>query len=210
MQRPRPPEIRFEEGEIHYFFGREARLSFLNKPKQHTSFDVFSPQSELAFECSEGTLGIDGADGSTREEIEVEGEEKESGKKEAVASLYLSAGRDTVEARKQALHNYYRAALERHIPTFIAKYEPLLGVEVKEWRIKRMKTRWGTCNITDCRIWLNLGLAHYPLECLEYVVVHEMAHLLERHHNQRFWRLISRVMPDWQAAKVMLKQNQFG
>ncbi|VUD53070.1 hypothetical protein TDB9533_01760 [Thalassocella blandensis] len=126
------------------------------------------------------------------------------------STLHLSVKQNTRQFRQDALHKFYRKALQQRIPELVELYEPRLGVKVDEWRIKRMKTRWGTCNISDRRIWLNLSLAQYPFHCLEYVVVHEMAHLLERHHNDRFWRLISSVMPDWQRAKIILKQNQFG
>jgi hypothetical protein len=67
-----------------------------------------------------------------------------------------------------------------------------------------MRSRWGTCNIRARRIWLNLELAKYPPECLEYVVVHEMVHLLERSHNARFKSLMDRFLPDWRARKRTL------
>lgn len=67
-----------------------------------------------------------------------------------------------------------------------------------------MKTRWGSCNITARRIWLNLDLASKPAQCLEYVVVHELAHLLESGHTPRFWAIVDKTMPTWRAANLIL------
>ena len=105
-------------------------------------------------------------------------------------------GRD---AREAMLYHWYRARLRERIPEMIAKWEPRIGVKVAEWRIRRMKTRWGTCNPEAGRIWLNSELAKKPVSCLEYVVVHEMIHLLERGHNDRFRGTLNRVMPGWQT-----------
>lgn len=79
-----------------------------------------------------------------------------------------------------------------------------MGTRVADWGVKRMRTRWGTCNIRARRIWLNLELAKHPAECLEYVVVHEMVHLLERYHNARFKALMDTFLPDWRERKRTL------
>ena len=105
-------------------------------------------------------------------------------------------GRD---AREAMLYSWYRAQLRERIPELIAKWEPRIDVTVTEWRIRRMKTRWGTCNPDARRLWLNSELAKKPVSCLEYVVVHEMIHLIERAHNDRFRRILDRVMPRWGA-----------
>ncbi|MHB8237233.1 MAG: M48 family metallopeptidase [Acidithiobacillus ferrivorans] len=114
------------------------------------------------------------------------------------------ASKDHKERLVQAWH---RQSLQERIPELIAQYEPMLRVKVAEWGIKRMKTRWGTCNIRAKRIWLNLDLAQYPEPCLEYVVVHEMTHLLERLHNDRFKGILDRVMPHWRQVKNKLKEG---
>ena len=103
-------------------------------------------------------------------------------------------GRD---AREAILYRWYRAQLREHIPEIVAKWEPRIGVTVAEWRIRRMKTRWGTCNLEAGRIWLNSELAKKSVSCLEYVVVHEMIHLIERGHTARFRGILDRVMPGW-------------
>lgn len=107
----------------------------------------------------------------------------------------------TVEQKERLLLEWYRAQLRQMIPPLIMKWEPVLGVKVAEWGIKRMKTKWGTCNIRARRIWLNLELAKKPAACLEYVVVHEMVHLLERHHNARFKGLMDQFLPGWRENK---------
>jgi predicted metal-dependent hydrolase len=81
-----------------------------------------------------------------------------------------------------------------------------MGVEVAEWGIKKMKTRWGTCNIAARRIWVNLELAKKPVSCLEYIVVHEMVHLLERHHNDRFKAYMDQFLPQWRLHRDTLNQ----
>jgi len=112
--------------------------------------------------------------------------------------------RSRLDERERAIRNWYRNELQLLIPVLIAKWEPVMGVSVAESKVKRMRSRWGTCNIRARRIWLNLELAKYPPECLEYVVVHEMVHLLERSHNARFKSLMDRFLPDWRARKRTL------
>ena len=91
--------------------------------------------------------------------------------------------RDTREA---VLQRWYRRRIRDRVPALLAAWEPRVGVHVAEVRIRRMKTRWGTCNAAARRIWLNLELARKPPSCLEYIAVHEMVHFLERRHNDRF------------------------
>jgi predicted metal-dependent hydrolase len=81
-----------------------------------------------------------------------------------------------------------------------------MKVQVEEWGVKKMKTKWGTCNITAKRIWLNLELAKKPLHCIEYVVVHEIVHLIERKHNDRFVRLMDTYLPQWRQYKEELNR----
>ncbi len=94
--------------------------------------------------------------------------------------------------------------MKQKVPVLIAKWEKKIGVQVAEWRIRRMKSRWGSCNPKARRIWLNAELAKKPLECLEYVVVHEMLHLLEQRHNNTFYGLMDHFLPDWKQRKTLL------
>lgn len=106
--------------------------------------------------------------------------------------------------REKAIQEFYRAYLKEEIPKFIEKWEPIMGVSVAEFGVKRMKTRWGTCNIRARRIWLSLALAEKSPELLEYVVVHEMVHLHERLHNQRFKNFMTLYLPNWKELQNQL------
>ena len=114
------------------------------------------------------------------------------------------ASRNTREA---VLDRWYRQHLRGRLPGLIAKWEPELGVQVNEARIRKMKTRWGTCNPDACRIWLNLELAKKPASCLDFVVLHEMVHLIERRHNDRFRSLMDRFMPTWRYHRDELNRS---
>ncbi|MCF8222912.1 MAG: M48 family metallopeptidase [Bacteroidales bacterium] len=111
----------------------------------------------------------------------------------------------TAEKTKALLEWWYRERLKEKVPLLVAKWEKRMGLRVSETRIKRMKTRWGTCNIARKRIWLNLELAKYDDLILEYIIVHEMVHLLERKHNERFYSYMNKYLPAWREAKEQLQ-----
>lgn len=108
------------------------------------------------------------------------------------------------EGRRAVLHNWQREQLRAAIPVLLAEWEPVVGRSVNEWGIRRMKTRWGSCNPLAARIWLNLELARRHPDCLEYVVVHELTHLRERGHGERFKRLMDGYLPEWRARRRQL------
>lgn len=112
----------------------------------------------------------------------------------------------TRKEREAALNKWYRKWLREQIPALIAKWGPKVGVSVSKWGIKRMKTRWGTCNSEVRRIWLNLELAKKPPSCLEYILVHELVHIRERQHNERFIELMNSVMPRWRTYRDELNR----
>jgi predicted metal-dependent hydrolase len=112
------------------------------------------------------------------------------------------------ETRRDFMDNWYRQELKRILPALILKWQAVIGVQIADCRIKKMKTRWGSCNTRARRIWLNLELIKKPKLCLEYVLVHEMVHLLEHSHNHRFAAFMNQFMPDWRVHKAAL--NQFG
>jgi len=105
---------------------------------------------------------------------------------------------------RKMLLSWYREQMTDALPPLIEKWEPIIGVEVDTWGIKVMKTRWGSCNTKAKRIWLNLSLIQKPQQCLEYVLVHEMVHLLEASHNKRFYAYMGQFMPDWPRHKKQL------
>lgn len=103
--------------------------------------------------------------------------------------------------RHAILEDWYREQLKAAIPEFVAKWEPRMGVTVDRFYVRRMKTKWGSCNPTKHSIRLNTELARKPRECLEYLVVHEMAHLIEPTHNARFIALMDRFLPQWRTLR---------
>ncbi|MGW2987417.1 M48 family metallopeptidase [Streptomyces goshikiensis] len=117
--------------------------------------------------------------------------------------LYVPVG-TTAERRRHLLDRWYREQLRHVLPGLIAKWEAVLEVSVPRWNIKRMKTKWGSCNRETGRIWFNVELAKKPPGCLEYIVVHEMTHYLERNHNERFTKLLERFMPNWRSLRDQL------
>lgn len=127
-------------------------------------------------------------------------------KNNAVLQLFVNPGTTTAN-RMLVINEWYRAELKERIPALLAKWQAKVGVEVSGWGVRKMKTRWGSCNIQRKRIWLNLELAKKPLECLEYVLVHELVHLLERRHSELFKALMGRFMPSWQSGRDILKRE---
>ncbi len=111
------------------------------------------------------------------------------------------------EGRVKAMNDWYRQHVKDEIPGLVGKWEPVMGVSVAGWGVKKMKTRWGSCNIRARRIWLNSELAKKPPGCLEYVLVHEMAHLLERGHGDGFKSLMDRFLPSWRLRQAELESH---
>ncbi len=117
--------------------------------------------------------------------------------------LYVPHGTDA-DHRRELLDRWYRAQLRTAIPSLVATWEPVLGVSVSKWSIRRMKTKWGSCNREAGHIWFNVELAKKHPDCLAYIVVHEMTHLLERNHGMRFTSLMDKFLPDWRARRDQL------
>lgn len=106
--------------------------------------------------------------------------------------------------RERVLQRLYRRQLKELIPPMLQKWQAALNVEVREWAVKKMKTKWGAGNNEAGRIWLNLELAKTPEHCLEYIIVHELIHLLERHHNDMFTALMNQFLPQWRSRRSEL------
>lgn len=121
--------------------------------------------------------------------------------------IVLSVRPGTEEGRRQdILAQWYREQIRAAVPELVARWEPLMGVEVERFFVQRMKTLWGSCNPQRRCIRLNTDLAKKPRECLEYIVVHEMAHLLEPTHNARFMALMETFMPNWRVHRDQLNR----
>lgn len=108
------------------------------------------------------------------------------------------------ESREKLFIEWYRQELKRILDSVVENCEKKTGLHAEEYRIKNMRTRWGTCNTDKRRIWINLQLAKKPVECLEYVVVHELVHLVEKNHTNRFHALVEQYCPTWKEAKKIL------
>ena len=112
--------------------------------------------------------------------------------------------------RRDLLDSFYRTGLKRLTPDIVGRWEKKLGVKAEDVRIRRMKTKWGSCNSAERRIWLNLELAKASLPCMNYVVAHELTHLLERHHSDRFVELLNSVLPHYEYYRALLNRGPLG
>jgi hypothetical protein len=121
--------------------------------------------------------------------------------------LVLNARPDWDQTRKQmVIERWYRDLLRAAVPPLCAKWEPILGVQAERFYVQRMKTQWGSCNTQSRTIRLNTDLAKKPRECLEYILVHELLHIIEPTHNARFQSLLQTYMPKWQSYRQTLNQ----
>lgn len=137
-------------------------------------------------------------EGSQKQTIEIVGNK--------TLRMNLVGTETTTENRQRFLDAWYRQNLREHVRDLVPKWEEAMGVEVRDWRIRKMKTRWGSCSIDAGRVWLNLELAKKPQSCIEYILVHEMVHLIERKHNDRFRKLMDRYLPQWRQHREELNQ----
>jgi len=127
-------------------------------------------------------------------------------------SLLLSGNKAILTARKKStskqrenfIKEWYRKQLKGEIIRLLPKWEKITGLKCNSWQTKYMTTRWGTCNPKTKKIWLNLQLAKKTPECIEYIILHELIHLREKHHNERFVSFMDRYMPMWREVKVTL------
>jgi predicted metal-dependent hydrolase len=188
--------MKMSEEEIYHFV--DQKLSWImvqqTKIKQrgtHQELQYITGEQINIWGCSY-VLSVKEA--MTRNHIEVIGDE---------ILLYIKP-ESTREQREKLVNNWYKKALEAEIPFLIARWERTIGVSSSGYRIRDMKTRWGTCNIRTKKICLNLQLAKKPPKCLEYVVVHELVHLLEKSHNSVFKGYMDRFLPEWRRIKSEL------
>lgn len=123
-----------------------------------------------------------------------------------ILHMQVSAN-STVEQRKHLLEEFYREKQKLLVPELLEKYIPVVGKAPKEWRIRNMKTRWGTCNTRDKRIWLSLHLAKKHPDCLEYVIVHELTHLHVANHSKAFWARMDMYYPQWREVRKRLNER---
>lgn len=109
-----------------------------------------------------------------------------------------------VEARHALIERWWKHELEQALPRVVARSEAIVGQHANEWRVRRMKTRWGSCSIQRKRIWLNAELASKPPMCLDYVAIHELCHLIEPSHDAHFHALMDQYAPGWRDVRKQL------
>lgn len=137
--------------------------------------------------------------------VEHDGPPRVALRNKGVLEFHVPSGMTRV-SRERLLRDWYRQQVKSLIPPIVEKWEAVTGINVAAWGVRRMKTKWGSCSSAERRIWLNLELAKKPLRCLEYIIVHEMIHLLERRHNDRFTKLLDRFMPTWRLHRDELNR----
>lgn len=114
--------------------------------------------------------------------------------------------RTTKENIANLLWNWYKEQLTPTIGKYVDKWERILGVKVAGWTIQQMQSSWGKCHKDTGRIMFNLQLAKKPLNCIEYIVAHELTHLIEQNHTDRFRHILGTYLPDWQRTKELLNE----
>lgn len=119
-----------------------------------------------------------------------------------------------VENRKKVFDEFYRDYLNSILPEMIAAWEATIQEKMNHWSIRSMYTKWASCNIEKRSLLFNLELAKKPRHCIDYIILHELLHLKERHHNEKFRALLDHYMPNWRSVKreldelpVLLKEN---
>ncbi len=127
----------------------------------------------------------------------------------ASLDLFVRPG-TTREQRELVLRRWYRGQLKALLPPLLEQWQQVLDVQVADWGVKRMKTKWGSCNVASRRVWFNLELAKKPERCLEYIVAHELAHLRERRHDERFIALMDQRLPNWRELRDELNHLPLG
>lgn len=123
--------------------------------------------------------------------------------------LFVRPNTDSAQ-REIILLRWHREQLKAIIPPILEKWQSALKVQVADWGVKKMKTKWGSCNTVARRVWFNLELAKKPVQCIEYIVLHELVHLLERHHNEHFTSLMDSYMPHWRLCRDTLNSGVLG
>ncbi|MCR9454035.1 M48 family metallopeptidase [Vibrio alginolyticus] len=200
-----PPNGRVRLSVPHNTNEQAIRLAIINKlswiKQQQADFAAQPRQSSREMVSGEShylwgkRYRLDVVETSGKHRVTIRGNSK----------LELAVSKKTsVDNRLKLLNAFYRQHMQESLSKLLPYWEDRLGVTSNSIGIKKMKTKWGSCNIQAKRLWLNLELAKKPPECLEYILVHELVHLLERHHNERFRALMDKNMPDWRERRSLL------
>ena len=169
-------ECLYQDGEIHPLWGRSLLLCVKESEK--------NSRITVSLENMSAPKGMEG---------------------DGIRILMKTPAGTSIEQREAAMREFYRSVMKAEVPAVLRRCEEITGLRAREWHVKNMKTRWGTCNPSAARIWLNLKLVLLDPECLEYVIIHELCHLVERYHNARFYNLMDQYYPKWREVRRKMK-----
>lgn len=178
-----------------------TKLSWIKKQKE--KFDMQPRQSERQYVSGE-TLYVFGKQYFLRVEYSYKGNSLVLSGNDAILTVRKES---TIKQRENYVNEWYRKLLKEKIALYLPKWEKITGLYCDSWQTKYMTTRWGTCNINKKKLWFNLQLAKKPPECLEYIVLHELAHLKEKTHNKDFVAILDSYMPNWREIKQKLNST---
>ena len=177
-----------------------TKLSWIRK--QQEKFAIQERQSEREYVSGE-TLYVFGKQYFLRVEYSYKGNSLVLSGEEAILTVRKES---TSKQREAFVNEWYRALLKEKIEIYLPKWEKITGLYCDSWQTKYMTTRWGTCNTNSRKIWLNLQLAKKPIECLEYVILHELSHLKIKGHGKEFVALLDQYMPFWRETRKLLNE----
>ena len=202
-----PPDGKVRVAVPHHVTDERVRLAIISKlawiRRQQADFSQQPRQTER--EMTNGESHYLWGRQYRLEVIEQVGKHRVETKGKSKLRLYVQPG-TSVEKRLLVLNNWYREQLKIKVTELVEHWSPIVKRKPKACGIRKMKTKWGSCNIEAKRIWLNLELVKKPLVCLEYIFVHELVHLLERHHNERFRKHMDKFLPNWNECRSLLNK----
>lgn len=202
-----PPDGKVRVAVPHHVTDERVRLAIISKlawiRRQQVDFSQQPRQTER--EMINGESHYLWGRQYRLEVIEQVGKHRIETKGKSKLRLYVQLG-TSVENRLLVLNNWYREQLKLKVAELVEHWSPIIKRKPKACGIRKMKTKWGSCNIEARRIWLNLELVKKPPECLEYILVHELVHLLERHHNDRFRKHMDKFLPKWREHRNLLNK----
>ena len=172
--------------------------------KQQEKFDLQPRQSERQYVSGE-TLYVWGRQYFLRVEYSYKGNSLVLSGANAILTVRKES---TVKQRESFVNEWYRTLLKAEVEKYLPKWEKVTGLQCSSWQSKYMTTKWGTCNTSTRKIWLNLQLAKKPIECLEYVILHELVHLKIRNHGTEFVAEMNRYMQNWREIRNQLNESK--
>lgn len=179
-----------------------AKIGWIRK--QQEKFELQPRQSERQYVSGE-TLYVWGRQYFLRVEYSYKGNALVLSGDNAILTVRKES---TVKQRGTFVNEWYRTLLKAEVEKYLPKWERITGLQCSSWQSKYMTTKWGTCNTSTGKIWMNLQLAKKPIECLEYVILHELIHLKVRNHGPEFVTEMNRYMQNWHEIRNQLNESK--